>query len=185
MSTDLAAVRAGQLSYADFMRKVGHTDLYEMTDELFETLDTLCAGATDAAVSFEPHDPAASDQSEQGWSLSHVVAHLTATLEEAGTFAALFARGIQAEGRLRAEAPWEQITTLPALQARLQESRRTCRAFLDAWPEQPHLSLTRTLDPSFGPLNAVGIYAFGLTHGHEHLEQLRETRRQYASAEER
>jgi len=184
MPIDLAAVHAGQLRYADLMHNVRHADLYEMTDELFDTLEVILVGSTDAAVLFVPRDPAASDQSEQGWTLSHVVAHLTATLEEAATVATLLARGVQVEERLRAETPWQKLSTAQVVQARLQESRRTCRAFLDAWPDKPHLDVTRTVLPLFGPMNAIGLYAFGIAHGQEHLDQLRETVRQYTSSED-
>src|SRR5258708_15485147 len=74
MNIDLGAVYARQVSYADLMRNVRHADLYEMTDELFDVIELLLAGSTDAAVLFVPHDPAASDQSEQGWTLSHIIA---------------------------------------------------------------------------------------------------------------
>ncbi len=184
MTIDLGAVQAGQVSYADLMRNVRHADLYEMTDELFDVVELLLAGLTDAAVLFVPHDPAASDQSEQGWTLSHVIAHLTATLEEAATIATLLARNVQVEERLRSETPWQKLSTFQKVQARLQESRRTCRAFLDAWPDKPHLDVTRTLIPLFGPMDAIGFYAFGIAHGQEHLDQLRETVRQYTLSED-
>jgi len=154
-----------------------------MTNGLFDTLESILVRATDAAVLFVPRDLAASDQSEQGWTLSHVVAHLTATLEEAATVAALLARGVQVEERLRSETPWRELSTLRMVQERLQESRRTCQAFLDAWPDNPHLDVTRTLLPLFGPMNAIGFYILGIAHGQEHLDQLRETIRQYTASE--
>jgi hypothetical protein len=72
MNIDLGAVYARQVSYADLMRNVQHADLYAMTDELFGVIELLLAGSTDAAVLFVPHDPAASDQSEQGWTKHHL-----------------------------------------------------------------------------------------------------------------
>lgn len=62
MIIDGAAVHASQLRYADLMRDRRHADLYEMTDELFDTLEVILAGATDAVVLFVPRDPTASDQ---------------------------------------------------------------------------------------------------------------------------
>lgn len=97
--------------------------------------------------------------------MSHIVARLTATLEEAAIVATLLARGVQVEDRL-------------------QESRRTGRAFLDAWPDKPHFDITRTLLLLLGPMNAIGLYAFGIVHGQEHLDQLRETVRQSTSSED-
>jgi hypothetical protein len=182
MKIDLDAVYTGQVSYAEMMREVQHADLYRMTDELFDALKSILAKATDGAVHFVPSDPTASDHSEQGWTLSHVVTHLTATLEEAAATAAMLARGVQVEERLRSETPWQKLTTLPMVQARLQESRRACRAFLDAWPDAPHLNVTRTLVPLFGPMDAVGFYAFGIAHGQGHLDQLRETVHQSTSS---
>ncbi len=182
MKIDLDAVYAGQISYADMIRDVQHADLYRMTDELFDTLTQILSKATDAAVLFVPRDPAASDDSEQGWALSQIVAHLTATLEEAAATTAMFARGVQVEERLRFEASWQKLSTLAMVQARLQESQRICRAFLDAWPDAPHLNVTRTLIPLFGPLDAVGLYILGIAHGQGHLDQLRETVQQFASS---
>ncbi|MDQ2714418.1 MAG: DinB family protein [Chloroflexota bacterium] len=182
MKIDLDAVFAGQISYADMIRDVHHADLYRMTGELFDTLTQILSPATDAAVLFVPRDPAASDDSERGWTLSHIVAHLTATLEESAAMAAMFARGVPAEGRLRFEVPWQELSSLALVRARLQESQRICRAFLDAWPDAPHLNVTRTLIPLLGPLDAVGIYLLGIAHGQGHVDQLRETVQQFTSS---
>ncbi len=179
MKIDLDAVYTDQVSYAEMMREVHHADLYRMTDELFDALESILAKATDGAVHFVPRDPAASDHSEQGWTLSHVVTHLTATLEEAAATAAMLARGVQVEERLRSEVPWQKLSTLQMVQARLQESHRTCRAFLDVWPDKPHLNVTMTLIPLLGLIDAVGACALGIAHGQGHLDQLRETVRQY------
>ncbi len=183
MNIDVAVVHTGQVYYAALMRNIRHTDLYKMTDELFAELELILAGSTAAAVLLVPCDPAASDQSEQGWTVSHVIAHLTAILEEVAIVATLLARGVQVEECLRSEMSWQQLSTFQMVQARLQESRRTCRAFLDAWPDKPHLNVTRTLIPLFGPMNAIGFYAFGIAHAQEHLDQLRETVRQYTFSE--
>ncbi len=182
MKIDLDVVYAGQVSYADMMRGVQHADLYRMTDELFDTLALILAKATDAAVLFVPRDLAASDHSEQGWTLSHVVTHLTATLEEAAAIAVMLARGVQVEERLRSETPWQNLSTLQMVQARIKESQRICRAFLDAWPDNPQLNVTKTLIPLFGPMDAVGFYALGIAHGQGHLDQLRDTVRQSISS---
>ncbi len=179
MNIDLEPVYTGQVSYADITRNIRHADLYKMTNELFDELESILVKATDTAVLFVPRDPAASDQSEQGWTLSHIVAHLTATLEEAAASAAMLARGVQIEERLRYETPWQQLSTLQMVQARLQESHRICRAFLAAWPDEPHLNITRTLIPLLGPLNAIGLYVLGIAHGQGHLDQLRDTVRQF------
>lgn len=185
MNINLEAVRAGQVSYADLMRNIRHADLYSMTDELFDTLESTFAKATDAAVLFEPRDPAASEKNEQGWTLSHIIAHLTATLEGTAAGAAMLARGVEVKERLRYETPWQNLSTVQMVQTRLRESRRMCRAFLDAWPDEPHLDVTVTLMPLLGPMNAVGLYALGIAHGQGHLDQLRETLHQYTLSENR
>src|SRR5690348_15543056 len=89
-----------------------------------------------------PCDLDASDHSEQGWTMSHIIAHLTATLEDAAATAAMLARGVQVEQLLRFETPWQQLSTFQMVKARLQESHRMCRAFLDAWPDESHLHVT-------------------------------------------
>jgi hypothetical protein len=53
-----------------------------------------------------------------------------------------------------------------------------CRAFLDVWPDSPHLDLTITRIPHIGPMNAIGYYLLGILHGQSHLDQLREIMRQ-------
>lgn len=183
MNINLAAVRTGQVSYADLMRTIGHADLCEMTSELFDNIEAILTQATDAAVLFVPHDAEASEQSEQGWTLSHVIAHLTATLEETAAAAAMLARGVEVKERLRYETPWEKQSTLHMVQARIRESRRMCLALLDAWPDEPHLDLTITRIPFLGPMDAVGSQALGIAHGQGHLDQIRETMRQFNTAE--
>lgn len=178
MSIDMEALRSGRVSIADLTRDIKQTDLRRMTDELFDALEAILTDVKDAAVLFVPRDPAASDQNEEGWTISHVVAHLTATLEGAAAAAAMLARGAKIEGNLRYEVHWESLSTIQLVQARLRESHRMCCAFLDAWPDEPHLDETMTLIPVLGPLNAIGFSALGVMHGQGHLDQLRETIRQ-------
>ncbi|TMC18934.1 MAG: DinB family protein [Chloroflexi bacterium] len=180
MKIDFDAFFAGQANFADMVLDIQHADLYRLTDELFDGFASELAKATDAAVLFVPHDPVASDDREQGWTLNHVVTHLTASLEESSTVAALLARGVQVKERLRLEMPWQQLSTVQLVQARLRECHRMCRAFLDAWPDEPKLDMTVTLIPRFGPLNAIGLYMLGVGHGQRHLDQVRDTLRQYA-----
>jgi DinB superfamily len=178
MKIDLAAVLSGQITYADMIKDIRHADLCTTTNEIFNEIESILSGATDTTILFVPHDPSASDQSEQGWSVNHIVAHMTASLEEPAAAAAMLARGVQVDQRLRYETPWQDLSTLQAVQARLQESQRICNAFLNAWPDQPHLDVTRILIPSFGPMNAIGLYILGIVHAQSHLDQLRETVRQ-------
>lgn len=178
MLVDLAAVRAGQITFADAVRNLQSADLRRALDELFRAVESALTGASDAAIFFTPHDPEATDQSEQGWPVSHIVAHVTATLEDTLSGAAMLARGVEIKERLRYETPWESLSTLQKVQARLSESQRMSRAFLDAWPDEPHLELTITPVPQLGPVNAIGLGTLGIAHGQMHIDQIRETVRQ-------
>ncbi len=184
---DFAAVREGRLPYAEAVRDLDQAALRRLTDEIYDAMGAIVAGATDAAVGFAPHDPALTDPAERAWTLGHVVVHVTAGCEESAAVAAMLARGVPVPegpaGRSRYETPWETILTARQVFDRLAESRRMCQAFLNAWPDEPHLDLTYTLIPRFGPLNAVGRYALGLFHADAHLEQLREIMRQAGEAD--
>ncbi|MEO7020369.1 MAG: DinB family protein [Ktedonobacteraceae bacterium] len=182
MIVDFAAVRAGQISYADATRTLQHADLCHATDELFAELESALAHATDATISFVPRDSAATDDNEQGWTVSHVIAHFTSTLEGTAAGAAMLARGVKLEGRSQYETPWESLSTLRMVKARLQESHRMCNAFLSAWPDEPHLDLTVEFIPAFGPMNAIGLDALGIAHAQQHLDQIRDVVRQASAA---
>lgn len=184
VTLDFAAVRAGRLSYADLARDVDHARLRRETNELFDQVEAIAAGATDREVVFVPEDPeandraSASEEADLPWTLGHVVVHMTASWEEAAALGATLARGVPVEGRSRYETPWETIRTAAQVRDRLAESRRMCNAFLDAWPDAPHLDLTVTRIERLGPLNATGQHLLGLFHGDSHLDQLREILRQ-------
>ncbi len=178
---DPATVFSGRQSYAEAMRDVGYSDLYAYTDDIYNEIGTIIADANDAAVTFVPRDPASEGGEGQGWTLGHVIAHLTATCEGAAAGAAMMARGVILEQRLRYEVPWETITGGEQVRERLQESHRMCRAFLDAWPRVAHLEVEATPIPQLGPMNAIGSYVLGLLHAQTHLEQLREIMRQATS----
>ncbi len=178
MVLNFEGFRSGKASYAESVHDVTHADLYKATDDFFDTLEPIVTGLTDMGATFVPHDPELKDPNEQAYTLGHVIVHLTATLEEASSVGSVLARGINFEGRLRNEVPWETIRTAQQVHARLRESRRMCRAYLDAWPDAPHLDVTIMRIPSFGPMNAVGMHALGILHGGGHLEQLREIMRQ-------
>lgn len=188
MTLDFAAQREGRLSYADLVREVDHAGARRATADLFDTLDAVVADATDADVVFQPEDPEANDpgappeEVHRAWTLAHVVAHVTASCEESAALGATLARGVPVEGRSRYEVPWQTLTTGEGVRRRLAESRRICDAFLDAWPDEPHLDLTVTRIQRLGPLNAVGQHLLGALHGDGHLAQLREIVRQAKGA---
>jgi len=178
MVFDMEAFRSGKASYADLVRDITHSDLYRLTDEFFATIQPIVADVTDTAATFVPRDPALKDPDEQAYTLGHVIVHLTASLEELASIASVLARGIAFDGRLRYEVPWETIHTARQIHERLKESWRMCRAYLDAWPDEPHLDITSMRVPRFGPMNAIGMHMLGIVHGESHIEQLREIMRQ-------
>ena len=173
---DFAAIRAGKVTFAETVSQIGYRDLRSHTDEAFEAVRVSISSATDAAVTFVPHDPQAKEDDERGWTLAHVIAHLTAVLEAAAAVASVLARGVQIPGEMRLfyETPWEEIQTIEQVQARLAESQRISNAYLAAWPEQPHLDLTVTRSTFIGPLNAIGAYMFAIGHVYTHCPQLKE-----------
>jgi hypothetical protein len=100
---------------------------------------------------------------------------VTASSEEGAAFSSLLARGISMGGRLRNEVHWRTVTTVEQCLARIEESRRMCLAYLDTWPNEPHLDVYRALSPElekrFGKLNAPASYLFGLYHQWQHIDQ--------------
>jgi DinB superfamily len=180
LTIDFAAIRAGKATYADQISHISYKDLRPYTDEAFEAVRSSISSATDAVVTFVPRDPQSTEDDERGWTLAHVITHLTAVLEGAAAIASVLARGVQIENglSLHYETPWEEIQTIQQVQVRLTESQRICHAYLDTWPDQPHLDITVTRSPLFGPTNAIGKYAFAIGHAYMHCEQLREIIRQ-------
>ncbi len=175
LNFDFTALREGKITFADVVKDVKYSDLRAQTDEFFNTIQSIIAGTTDADVTFLPQDPETQEANGLGWPMSHIIVHLTATIEESAAVAAMLARGVTVEGRLRYETPWESIQTAAQLQARLKESQRMCHAFLDAWPDAPHLDVTIIRVPALGPLNAIAMYMLGIFHGQTHFNQLRNT----------
>ncbi|GHO80801.1 hypothetical protein KSD_85720 [Ktedonobacter sp. SOSP1-85] len=179
---DFTALREGKTTYADMVAEVSYKDLQNYIELAFETVETILKDATDAAVNFVPNDPKATEDGERGWTISHIVAHLTAGFEENASVSSILARGLALEARLHAEAPWETLKTAEQVRARLNESRRMSLAYLSAWPDQPNLTTTITRIPAFGPMNAIGVGMLGFFHAQMHYEQLRETLNQAAES---
>ncbi len=184
---DFTSVRSGETSFAVLAGDLTVADLHELVDEMADLVLSSITGAMDEDVNFMPRDPQANhnpegDDSEQGWTLAHVVAHTTAGGEETTAQATSLARGVPVEGRSRFEVPWETIQTVEQLRNRIEESRRMRHALLNAWPDQPHLELNHTPVPRFGPLNAIAYVLLGLSHEETHLSQLREIMRQAQAA---
>jgi hypothetical protein len=173
-SLNLADIMSGKLPIAELVGSTSYHDLRPLTTDLFETIQSIIAQVSDADITFVPKDAESQEEDGRGWTLSHVIAHLTAGLEAAAASAAMLARGVKVEGRLHYETPWEKIQTVQQLHDRLAESQRMCNAFLDAWPDTPFLDITITPVPFIGPTNAVQTYKFGIIHAQTHFEQLRD-----------
>ncbi|NJL58196.1 DinB family protein [bacterium] len=177
-----------------FSERYTAADLRAASDASIDLLLDLLAGLNDADVTFDPvdqeaHDAAAVEGEEHiGWSLAHLVAHVTASSEEWAVYSSILARGIvyPAEPRLRYETPWREITTHAQCIQRLEESRRIRQGYLMTWPETPFLNIYRELSPRFlervGEINAPAAFLFGLRHEADHYDQFREVRRQALDA---
>ncbi|HEV2237296.1 MAG TPA: hypothetical protein VGR57_11610, partial [Ktedonobacterales bacterium] len=149
---------------------------------LFQRIATLLRAARDADVTFVPEDPLADDpyaepghEQNVGWTLGHIIAHLTATMEESAALAAELARGVAYHGRSRSEVSWGSVRTVADCRARLAESRRICLASFGMWPEAPDLANTYFPWEGAPPYGATASYLGGLRHAVAHLPQIADT----------
>lgn len=182
---DFAAYRAKTVTFNELVAGLDLDDLRALTNEMVDTMLDLIADATDADVTFAPHDPEAedpyaenADDANIAWTLGHVIVHATASSEESAFLAAELARGIVPENRSRYEVPWESVTTIAQCRARLEESRRMRLATLEVWPDAPHVDLTYKPWPTSVDINCVGRFVLGLKHDWDHLGQIEEIVRQ-------
>jgi hypothetical protein len=148
-------------SYVNFTHQV----ISEVSDEQ----------ATHIPVDSNADDPYATTEADRhlGWSLVHLVMHVTATAEEAAAFSSILARGIAIGGRLRSERNWREVTTCAEAVARLEECRRMCLAYLATWPDRPDLTTVRIMPQNLSWMkpNAPVSFLAGLLHWHRHIEQ--------------
>jgi hypothetical protein len=188
---DFTPIKNGSVKMLEFSQQFTTQQLRDATNESIDVLLKIIHDAQEADIAFLPHDPNAHDpyaksEAEQhiGWSLGHLVAHVTASSEEGAAFYSLLARGVELpEGiRLRYETAWETVTTKAQCIQRLEESRRIRLSYLDAAPDQPQLEVYRPMSERFlerfGKLNAPASFLFGLMHEHDHYEQFGEVARQ-------
>jgi hypothetical protein len=191
---DFSPIDRQELKMLEFARSYGVTELKAATNASIDRMLALINGMSDAQVTLLPHDPHANDpdavagEEHIGWSLAHLIVHVTASAEEWAGYSATLARGIPypAEPRLRHERHWQSVTTYAQCVQRLEESRRMRLAFLDAWPDTPHLDTMRQMSERFterfGLLNAPASFLFGLKHEIGHYEQFVEVARQASEA---
>lgn len=194
MMINFAPIKSGDMKLLDYSRQFSVDDLRQATNDSIDRMLDLIADLTDDDVTFDPEDPEANDpyaapgEEHIGWSIAHLIAHVTASSEEGAAYSTILARGIvyPADPRLRYETPWRDITTQAQCVQRLEESRRIRLAALDMWPDEPFLEVYRDLSPRFvervGELNAAAAFLFGLQHEVGHYDQIREVRRQALAA---
>ncbi len=194
MIVDFTTVNDGGIKLADFAQRFSVADLRAATNASVDAWVDVVNDLSDAQVAFEPNDPNAHDaaakpgEEDIGWSVAHLVLHVTASCEEWATFSSILARGIPypTEPRLRYEPEWKTFTTMAQCLHRLEESRRMRLAYLDTWPDEPNLTAKRAMSERFiernGEVNALTAYLMGLKHEIGHYEQLCEAARQAREA---
>ncbi len=190
MPIDFSPVENGEVTLFEFAQRFTRDDLRAATNASIDTLLDIIKDMNDVQVVFMPHDPHANDphavpgEEHIGWSLAHLVVHVTASSEEGAAHSSVIARGIPypSEPRLRHETHWKSVMTKAECIQRLEESRRMRLAFLDTWPDQPHLDIYREVSPRFiernGRMNAPVAFLSGLRHEIGHHAQFREAARQ-------
>lgn len=182
LSVDFSAVIAGDVKLADIQENYTRADLIQAVNDMVDEMLALVRGLPDEFVTFQPIDPNAYDpmaateaEKDVSWTLGHVIVHTTATGEESCAQGATLARGVEITGRNRYETPWEEMQTTAQLVQRLEESRRMRLAFLNAWPDEPHLDVYfAKREAVWGKLNAVGYVLTGLFHDTDHVGQIKE-----------
>ncbi|HRF97977.1 MAG TPA: DinB family protein, partial [Aggregatilineales bacterium] len=174
MPFDFTPVRDNQVKLADFAKNITVDDLRNWTNASIDTILSIIADCDDADMTFDPVDPLANDpyakegEEKIGWSLAHLVVHVTASSEEGAAFASVLARGISypKEPRLRYETDWKSVTTKAQCVQRLEESRRIRLGYLDTFPDAPFLDTSREMSENFvnkfGEYNAIVGFLMGL-----------------------
>jgi hypothetical protein len=176
---DFQAVRDGEITLDVLIGDLTREDLYQLTNEMIDTISGLIADCLVEDVTFKPDDPEAYDPHAEkeddvklAWNLGHVLVHITSSSEESAFLAAEMARGVAFHGRSRYEIPWQEITTLQQCHQRLEESRRMRLASLEMWPEEPHFNLSYQAWSDGPVVNAVGRFILGLMHSQSHIAQI-------------
>ena len=187
MLIDFQPVFKKEKTLIDLANEYSHADLGDAFNSYVDFTLQIINGVSDEQALYIPFDPDADDphataeaDRHVGWSLVHLVMHVTATVEEAAAFSSILARGIPIGGRLRSERNWREVTTCAETIARLEECRRMCLAYLAAWPDRPDLTTRRSMPEDFkwpGP-NAPVSFLAGLMHWHKHIEQFQQTAEQ-------
>ncbi len=185
MRIDFSPLSSNTKTPLEFAAQFTVDDLRAATNTYYDEIEAILAGFNDAQLIHEPVDPNAKDNDAKtaeevhmGWSLAHLVLHVTASAEESAAISSLLARGVAVEGRFRYEPDWRTVTTRQQVMQRLMESRRMTLAYLEAWPDAPLLDVYRKFAPDSpfakAQRNAPATYLGGLNHLSGHLDQFRE-----------
>ena len=183
---DFTPVKNKEKQYIDLWRDDELTiqDLRDATNKSIAHILSMISALDDAGIAHEPTDENADDpyavegEEHIGWTVGHLVAHVTASSEESAAFASLLARGVEGvEHRPRYETPWREVNTKAKAVQRLEESRRIRLAYLDTFPDEPHYDNLRILSERgqeyWGDLNAPAEFLRGLGHEVGHYEQIK------------
>jgi DinB family protein len=187
---DFSPIDRNEIKWLEFAAPFTAADLKAATIASIDTILDIIKDLNDAQVIFLPDDQQADDphavpgEEHIGWSVAHLIVHTTASSEEGAAYSSWLARGIACprEPRPRYETNWHTVTTKAQCVQRLEESRRIRLAYLDTWPDQPHLDVYREVSErfleKFGPMNAIASFLSGLKHECGHHDQMREAARQ-------
>ncbi len=178
---DFSPIQDKKMNWTRFAAQFSKQDLINQTNQVTDYLLSLIAGCTDADVVFESNDPNAfdpyaenPDETNIGWTLGHIIVHLTASNEESAFLAAELARGVHVEyRRSRWEVPWETVTTIAQCRQRLGESRRMLLASLQIWPEDAHLENFYKTDKGL-KITPLVRFLLGQNHTSEHFGQIKD-----------
>ncbi|MCY4536657.1 MAG: DinB family protein [Chloroflexi bacterium] len=191
---DFAPMQNGEITYLEYAEReeISAKALRKLSDESIDYLLALLDGLTDADMENTPEDSEADDpyavdgEERIGWTFGHLIAHVTASTEEAAAFSSLLARGVAASERPRYETPWRDMTSIAKVRQRLEESRRMRNAYLETWPDSPFLDVHRVVSERFaarfGNMNAPAAFLFGLSHEVGHYGQIKEVKQQALAA---
>ena len=191
---DFSPVKDKEIKLIDYAKQENVTaeDLRNYANESIDYLVSLVDGLTDADIVFDPEDLEADDpyavegEENIGWTFGHLIAHVTASAEEGAAQSSLLARGCPTAERPRYETPWRDVKTVDQVKQRLEESRRMRTAYLDTWPDTPHLDVYRDVSERYtarvGLVNAPAAFLSGLSHEVGHYEQIKEVREQALKA---
>ncbi|MBK9123267.1 MAG: DinB family protein [Chloroflexi bacterium] len=189
MVIDFTPLRERKLKAGEFSAHYTLADIRETAVAGIAFMRELIADLDDADVTFDPVDPEANDpyaragEEHIGWSIAHLIVHVTASTEEGAALTSVLARGISYpnEVRLRYETDWRTVTKKSQLEQRLDESLRMRLAFLDSMPDKPLLATVKRSDrfvELFGETDYKATYIFSLMHEFGHHAQMLEVKRQ-------